>query len=709
GKMDHQLSSIAEKEWTTNATEIKKKNPTMDLSQYTKQLKDNYTTYIKGDIERKLAIKSLGVGPFEKSDSVLWNQYRDAVDPLDEWNKFSDETMTSIANFVAYDLSSMLISGGVAGLIGRGAVWATKGVMGAERVAQVSSSAGKMNSLARTTGAITRAGIEGTSFTAIHAGVRNQEWFLNQPNPVQQIIINSLGFGLFRSASSGQVAKLFSGIENPMINGLLKQGLIVPAIITGVQTGLFDYTRLANKDPSVWNDIWSNFLLNAAMGGLFMGFAKKSPTGEQSGVVKTPKGEVPVHKHLDGKIDIEVPGINNTTNKVTITPNKELSEHLNKTPETNVRGKPLTSNPAPPKVNPTEPSPVVNKVEPTHIQEVHPGQPVIEGVLDNSTQFGTWMEGAIPKYHKKNHPVGSVIKFGDDMEVKILDKGAYEVNYKGKTQTYDTHADLSANIGKIIKTPEERLALIKSTESVKFDFKKLDMQMIPETDGLRFKSHADGKIGVQKKNPTTNAWEDIDMNTLTPNEAMAAEAHFFGKTTKDIQFVKTKLEGAHLDDAVSHAEKQSFIKKHGLAAWHKLQSGFNTAKDKTIGGGKFLLWEAPTKTLGFLTGINQGRQTLKGALAWSTGVEIADLIFDPEEREWSLENAGEFIFRLGVLRYMGVLSGTAALTLQNYITSKFNFSNNTEVPQPSPTIQSQSTQSQSMPSETIIDKSETTI
>ncbi len=48
------------------------------------------------------------------------------VDPLDELDNISDESWTAIANFVVYDLTSMLISGGVAGLVGRGAVMATK-------------------------------------------------------------------------------------------------------------------------------------------------------------------------------------------------------------------------------------------------------------------------------------------------------------------------------------------------------------------------------------------------------------------------------------------------------------------------------------------------------------------------------------------------------------------------------------------------------
>lgn len=125
-KMDHNLNKIAEKEWSVNSVEIKKQNPSMDLATFTKEYKENYRKYVQSDLERKLAIKLIGDVEFKKQDATLWNQYNSAVDPLDEWETFSDETATAAANFVVYDLTSMLISGGVAGLIGRGAVLATR-------------------------------------------------------------------------------------------------------------------------------------------------------------------------------------------------------------------------------------------------------------------------------------------------------------------------------------------------------------------------------------------------------------------------------------------------------------------------------------------------------------------------------------------------------------------------------------------------------
>lgn len=60
--------------------------------------------------------------------------------------------------------------------------------------------------------------------------------------------------------------------------------------------------------------------------------------------------------------------------------------------------------------------------------------------------------------------------------------------------------------------------------------------------------------------------------------------------------------------------------------------------------------------------------TLPGAIAWGVGFEAIDLIVEPEERELSLSNAGELIFRIAALRYMGIIRGTGAIALQNWIT-----------------------------------------
>jgi hypothetical protein len=60
---------------------------------------------------------------------------------------------------------------------------------------------------------------------------------------------------------------LFDGAKHPAIDGLLKQGLFVPAVLTAVNLGVFNIERLRSKDPDVWNDGFSEFLLNAAIGG----------------------------------------------------------------------------------------------------------------------------------------------------------------------------------------------------------------------------------------------------------------------------------------------------------------------------------------------------------------------------------------------------------------------------------------------------------
>lgn len=267
-----------------------------------------------------------------KEGANLWNQYVQAVDPKDEWFTISDETTTGIANFVAYDLTSMLISGGVAGLAGRGAIaLAGRSASIASRLDRVAVSAGKLNSLGRGAIATGRATIEGTTFTATHAAVRNQEWFMNQPDVTKQIVLNSLMFGAIRFASATQIPGSYFG-KNPVVEGLMKQGLIVPAMITGAQLGLFDYDRIINTDPSLWNDIWSSFLLNALMGGM-VGMHGKFNTARlmvSEGTIRLPEGKSVSFRTTEvGKYEMELP-VKGGTKWVEFEPSAQVKKELDR-------------------------------------------------------------------------------------------------------------------------------------------------------------------------------------------------------------------------------------------------------------------------------------------------------------------------------------------------------------------------------------------
>jgi hypothetical protein len=108
---------MAAVEWDKNGAEIQKKDSSMNLLVYTKLLKEGYTESIKEKLEMTLAVQKVGEDTWKKKDVALWQEYDQAVDPMDKWWTISDETSTGIVNLVVYDLTSMLVSGGVAGLV----------------------------------------------------------------------------------------------------------------------------------------------------------------------------------------------------------------------------------------------------------------------------------------------------------------------------------------------------------------------------------------------------------------------------------------------------------------------------------------------------------------------------------------------------------------------------------------------------------------
>lgn len=240
----------------------------------------------------------------------VWENYRDSLDIKDEWSTFSDTGKTQIASFLAYDLAPMIISGGVAGAVGKVAISAATRATASMAIrmpaaAKYISSGTKVASLVKwSTTVAGRAALatgEAATFDFSFELLRNQRLFTDKPNWQQDLIKNAFGFGFSRYLAG---AKSFPGIQlDPLSNQLIKQGLIVPAIITGVWVG----QKLLANDPDAYHGAWEEFILGAVMTGAFhmsgRVLEKRFPAKEM-GVQKveiTPDGSQAVVTTPDGK------------------------------------------------------------------------------------------------------------------------------------------------------------------------------------------------------------------------------------------------------------------------------------------------------------------------------------------------------------------------------------------------------------------------
>ncbi len=203
----------------------------------------------------------------------VWENYRDSMDIKDEWFNWSDAGKTQVANFLLYDLAPMLVSGGAAGLVGK---WALKGVSMLTRMPALANYAQNTSKVAtgvRNTAIIGTkvavAGIEAATFDLTFEALRNQRLFTDKPQWERDLIKNAFGFGFSRHLAG---ATKFAGIPlDPLSGQLIKQGLIVPAIITGVGVG----QKLLANDPDIYHWALEEFLLGAIMIGAFHTMGKR--------------------------------------------------------------------------------------------------------------------------------------------------------------------------------------------------------------------------------------------------------------------------------------------------------------------------------------------------------------------------------------------------------------------------------------------------
>lgn len=251
----------------------------------------------------------------------------------------------------------------------------------------------------------------------------------------------------------------------------------------------------------------------------------------------------------------------------------------------------------------------------------------------NEQQFTAWFTDLVPKVDKKKFPVGSTIK-SEWVEITALEWWKYSMKHGAVIYNYDSHAEFTANIGKIIKTPSERLALLKSTESNRIlnHMKWYTGIEVPGAPWLRWKHDGHGKMSFEKKNQENGSWNAVEIAALTPEEQLAAAAHFYGvKPSQILEWIK-KSEWTSAHEAIWHAEKEGFIKKNWLTAWHKVEEWFKKIKDGTIGAWKTAVW-APFNILSWVTnwghGASWGKSFATGAVL--EGISMATHPFDTEQ------------------------------------------------------------------------------
>lgn len=128
-----------------------------------------------------------------------------------------------------------------------------------------------------------------------------------------------------------------------------------------------------------------------------------------------------------------------------------------------------------------------------------------------------------------------------------------------------------------MKTPEERLALIQSTQSTRIlnHMKSFDGVEVAGVPGLRWKHDGDGKISFQKKDSETGSWNKVDAKDLSHEEQLAAIQHWYGVKPQQMKEAVSGLHAKSADDMLSHADKKAITDHHGHAGLEKVKEKIN--------------------------------------------------------------------------------------------------------------------------------------
>ncbi len=292
--------------------------------------------------------------------------------------------------------------------------------------------------------------------------------------------------------------------------------------------------------------------------------------------------------------------------------------------------------------------------------------------LKNEQQFTEWFTTLIPQVDKKRFPVGSTIK-SEWVEITALAWWKYSLKHGENMYKYDNHAELTENIGKIIKTPSERIALLKSTESTRIlnHMKWFADTEVPGVPWLRWKHDGHGKMSFERNNPENGSWSAVEIAALTPDEQIAAAAHWYSIKPSQIREGIKKVEWETAHDMIKSAWLWWWFKERPVAVQKSIESWLSGMKTSAVDWTKYVLWDWPKSLFSMLTGIWKTDKLVWNPFLLSLSTEVLDLIANPEERDPSMANVVEFIWRMTAIKYMGVWRWTAAVALQNWATGVY--------------------------------------
>jgi hypothetical protein len=286
----------------------------------------------------------------------------------------------------------------------------------------------------------------------------------------------------------------------------------------------------------------------------------------------------------------------------------------------------------------------------------------------DDTQFSQWTSGAVPKLDAKAFPVGSKIMAGNT-EIKVLEWGKYEVVHDGKLYKFDTHRDLSDGIPAIIKTPAERMELMKSTTGTRIEHynKSLDGHSIVGLDGHTYRWNYDPAskgLKIQKQDPKWKYWSDVDEKILSNADQGALISQYYKTTPTKIKKAQESLAENGADAVMTSLEKKWFIQRYGKDNLKKLDEAMKKAWSTP-----YIWWIVRPWSMTAAVITNVGVQWWEYFFSEHLGGNIYGTPGSPNKESWTENPAGnavEFAYTVFLSRYFGIAWTLISTAVNSY-------------------------------------------